>query len=109
VISAVEALRLPIAALTAEQRASVSRVLELMERHVVQRMSSVGVQFEIYETDGPVIGAVTTELRRLGWNPRFMPLMKPSAISGAQNQHVGFTVVLIPSDAAIDEADRLTH
>lgn len=99
-ISAADALRLPTAHLTDEERAAADRMEAAIEAHVRLAMNRDGCQFRTTEMQGPVLAEVTHRLRAAGWEPKWNAEMEPSPFAERGQRHVGWTLVLVPSDDA---------
>lgn len=102
-ISAVEALRLPIAQLTQDERESADSLAGAIEAHIRLKMSYAGCQYDAYETRANVVADVALRLRQEGWQVRCQPLFEQSRLGMGQG-HYGFQFVLVPTDEAYQAA-----
>lgn len=99
-IPAVEALRLPIAQLTQDERDSADSLAGAIEGHIRLKMSYAGCQYDARETRANVVTQVALRLRQEGWQVRLQPLFEQSRLGMQGQQLAGFQFVLVPTDEA---------
>ena len=99
-ISAVDALRLPSAQLSEEERAGADKLEIEIEIHIRKFMERRGCDFETKETRGNVIAEINQRLKAAGYVPQWKPLLERHKLNNAAVTHVGFGLSLAPSDPA---------
>jgi hypothetical protein len=108
VIAAVDALKLPSAQLSDDERLAADKLEVAIEAHVLNNMRVNGVDFKTEELRPVVIAEVNQRLKRAGWQTQWQPLLEQHALNKAAVKHTGFGLNLAPSDAAFTEAFRST-
>lgn len=108
-ITAVDALRLPHAALKPTDAADAARLLERIDAHVREKMLRRGavVAVPFGEVNPEIIAEVTLALRRRGWVCEWQQWLEKSALS-RQMEQVGFQVAVSPTLEAYDEVDGVS-
>lgn len=107
-IPAVEALALPTAVLTAEQKADADKLEEEIDKAVRGHMQRNGLDMQVKQTDAAVIAEVNQRLRAAGYGARWSPMIEQHRLNAAVQNHVGFNLNLFPSDDAYKAFDRST-
>ena len=105
-ISAVEALQLPTAQLTAEEALAADKLESLIDEHIRTGMCHSGVDLQVTMTNANVIACVNQRLRANGWGTGWQPVIEQHRLNVAVQKHVGFKVSLFPDDEAYKEAAR---
>jgi len=106
VITAIEALKLPTAQLTDEERIAADKLEADLEVHVRNNMKLNGVEYRTEEKNPVVIAEVNQRLKRAGWQPQWQMLAEPHKLNKAINSVIGFGLFLAPNDAAFAEVFR---
>lgn len=106
-ISAAEALRLPSAQLTSEERATADALEADIEAHVRLKMERRGCEFTTNETRSNVIAELNQRLKAAGFQPQWQAIIEPPRIGLGTPTHVGFKLALAPSDDAYRAAVSL--
>lgn len=97
-ISATDALLLSRAQLTAQEKEAAALLALEVDAFINARMERRGcTDFATKEKNSNVIAEVNQRLRKAGWNTKWMPLHEKTT-------HIGWTLDLVPSDAAYNEA-----
>ncbi len=99
-IPASEALDLPTAQLTDDQRVRVEKLEALIEAHVRNAMERRGCDFHTTETDNNVVAEINQRLKAAGWITQFMRLQEPNPLNRGAPRDIGFMIHLGPSDDA---------
>jgi hypothetical protein len=94
---AAEALQLPTAALTVEERDAADKLEAEIEKHVSLRMEFRGVEMEGKETRANVISAVNHRLVAAGYNAQWQLVANKHPLNAALTQIVGFKLSLAPN------------
>lgn len=102
-ISAIDALLLPSAKLSADELAAVDALLGAIEAHVREKMERRGCDLQVKEARGNVIAEVNQRLKADGWNPKWQPLTQEGKFS-RNVVIVGYLLALAPSDEAYRDA-----
>jgi hypothetical protein len=97
VIAAIEALRLPSAVLTDEERVAVDKLEKDIEEYVLANMSFRGVEMEGKETRANVLSAVNHRLVTAGYNAQWNLIANKHPLNAALTQIVGFKLSLSPN------------
>lgn len=90
-ISAREALALPCAQLTEEQKKAADGLEAEIDAHVRKFMAVRGVEFSTTEKDPNVIGEVVARLKLAGYQVDFSIDSEPNKLNPAMRKHTGFT------------------
>lgn len=106
-IPAAEALKLPTAQLTDEERAAADKLEADIEEHVRVGMQRRGVDLSIKEINGNVIAEVNQRLKAAGFTPQWQAQVERHKLNAALQAHVGYKLSLSPSDQAYTEAHQL--
>ena len=106
-ITATEALRLPSAQLTHDERKGVVALLEKIDLEVRTGMKLNGIVIATDEIRPPVNAAVMQTLIRAGWNVAFHPIVVQSKVAGSKPYHTGFNMELTPSVASFKNDNTL--
>lgn len=101
-----EALRLPRARLTDEQRKTANKAIEMLEGLYGSHMTRSGMSLDM-RCDDPV---VLYELERHcskneGWITQVYPDWSPPRVAGGRPELRGFKMILTPPQSAYDEVD----
>lgn len=107
-ITAVEALALPTAQLTEEEKTAADDLERLIDEHVRKGLQHRGVDLDISCTNGNVLSAVTHRLIEAGWIAEWTPITKQHALYRNRIEHVGFKLSLRPSVKAYQDAAKLS-
>ena len=100
-ISAVDALDLPTAALNEDELASANMLEAEIEAHVRKSMSLRGIEFKTNVTEPNVIAAVNQRLKRAGWMPQWQMLIEQSKFV-KEPRVSGFGLNMAPGDDAFN-------
>jgi uncharacterized protein YcbX len=106
VIPAVEALQLPGAALSAEEREAADKLELAIEAHVRSKMTRQGVTFVTEETRGEVIADVNQRLKAAGYQSQWTAQVEQHPLNKALQRVVGFSLSLAPTDESYRNAAR---
>lgn len=106
-MTAVEALSLPTAKLSAEDVEAADKLETLIELHVKSNMKRQGVVLEISEVRGDVIADVSQRLKDAGYQVQWTPLVEQHPLNKAQQKLVGFRLSLAPTDESYRAAARV--
>lgn len=104
-IPAEEALNLPSAQLTEDERSSIGKVLAEIEAHVRNYMQRRGVDITVAETNANVISEVNRRLRAAGYSTEWQAMVQPHPLNKALATHVGFKLAMAPSENAYKRHD----
>lgn len=106
-ISAVEALDLPGAKLSADELKLLEQLDAIITEAVMKQMKRNGVNL-VFEnmTNMCVVAAMNHRLVQLGWGANWEPIMKRHPLNQAVQQHIGYTLSLFPSEAALVEHSK---
>lgn len=96
-IAAIEALRLPTAELSDEERAGADALEAELEKYVRENMSFRGIEYEGKETRANVISAVNHRLVAAGYNAQWQLTANKHPLNAALTQIVGFKLALAPN------------
>jgi hypothetical protein len=107
-IPAAEALALPSAQLTDEEKAAADKLEALIEEHVRMGMRRNGVNLQTPMTHPGIITEVNQRLRTAGWVGEWQPLLETNSLNRAMQKHVGFKLSLYPTDESYRTAARAT-
>ncbi len=99
-----DALRLPCARVTDEQRKHVAHGLQVLEEGFPKAMSRGGMSFDL-NGDPVVIGELARLCALDGWLTRVETDMEPSRTQPGKMFLRGFKLILTPPPAAYAEAD----
>lgn len=105
-ITALEALALPSALLTDDEKAGADRLEAKIEEQVLKNMKRAGIGMATEETNDNVIGEVNQRLKAVGYAPIWTRLMRSSRFNAASQECVGFQLSLSPNDEAYRAAAR---
>jgi hypothetical protein len=100
VIPAHEALTLPTAQLTEEQRDHADKLEEQIDKAVREHMRRNGLDMQVKQADPAVIAEVNQRLRAAGWGAVWNPIVDEHRLNKALRVIVGFSLNLFPSDDA---------
>jgi hypothetical protein len=100
VTPAAEALLLPSARLTDDERAAVDKLEKAIDEHVHKSMAYRGVDFTGKETNLNVLAEVNQRLKDAGYTLEWKYLVERHQLNAALTKMVGFQLVLGPSDEA---------
>jgi hypothetical protein len=106
VITAVEALQLPSAQLTDEEKAAADGLELLIEEHVRKGMGRNGVDLQVGMTNPKVIAEVNQRLKRAGWATQWSPIIERHKLNAALQNLTGFGLNLFPTDESYKEHER---
>lgn len=107
-IPAIEALALPSAQLTDEEKAAADKLEGLIEEHVRTGMQRNGVNLQTTVTHPGIITEVNQRLRSAGWVGEWQPLVEQNQLNRAVQKHIGFKLSLYPNDESYRTAARAT-
>lgn len=104
-IPAHEALLLPTALLSEEQRARADALETLIDQYVRANMERRGCDFDTEETDLNVVAEVNQRLKAAGYNVNWQQLAKPNRLNpqGAMKL-VGFRLAISPTTESYQKA-----
>lgn len=105
-IRAVEALRLPSAKLSPEERSAADTLEGQLDAHVRLHMVRGVLHYDTRETRVPVVTEVQCRIRAAGWQLDTLALKSRSVVSG-QEVTIGYRFMLTPSDEAYRAADEI--
>ncbi len=100
-----DALRLPRARLTEEQRRSVIKALEILEGLYELHMTRAGISINMQCDEPVVLHEVDLRCKREGWITQVLPDWEPPRIRGGAPTLKGFKMLLTPPQGAYDEVD----
>jgi|SRR5579859_1890068 len=103
-ITAPEALSLPTAQLSEEEKKAADALEAAIEKHVRFAMERRGCDFSTTLTNRNVIAEVHQRLIQAKWKPQWEAMAVPSPVQGGGIRHTGWTVHLVPTDEAYREA-----
>lgn len=98
-IPATEALRLPSAQLTEEERTAAEVLEKAIDTHIRQHMEWRGCQIKITEVRLNVIAEINQRLKAAGYQADWHRMAERSQVTG-EERLVGFLLVLAPLDEA---------
>ncbi len=105
-IRAVEALRLPSAKLSPEERSAADALEGAIDAFVRQHMVRGCLSYDARETRVPVVTEVQCRIRAAGWKLDVLGLNQRSAVSNRE-MTVGYRFMLTPTDEAYRAADEI--
>jgi hypothetical protein len=103
-ISAAEALSLPRAQLTAEEKAAADALESLIDENVRISMSRRGCNIEGKEFNPNVIAEVNQRLKTAGYMTNWQFVIEQNRFNKAVQQPIGFRLELFPTDEAYRKA-----
>jgi hypothetical protein len=103
-IHAKDALRLPDAQLTDDDRAIVDKLLRELDDGIRRHMKQNGFEFTTNNTNAAAMFVVMTILQDHGFVVQCTPIVNQSRIAGGQGTHVGYQLHCVPSAESIKEA-----
>lgn len=105
-IPASEALTLPTATLSNEERDAADKLEILIEEHVRKEMTRFGIDLQTSVTNKNVVAEVNYRLRMMGWVTNWQPIVEKHRFNAAMSVHSGFTLSLLPTDESYNVAAR---
>jgi hypothetical protein len=99
-ILASEALALPKAQLTENEVLAAQKLETELDEFIRENMKHSGCAFVTKETSSNVISAVNRRLKDAGYNTQWGQLVEKHKLNAAQQQVVGWQLMLAPSDEA---------
>jgi hypothetical protein len=105
VITAIEALKLKTAQLSADDLATVDRLESQIEEHIRMHMEHRGCELSLKETNNNIIAELNQRLKEAGYATQWGALTESHPLNAAKKVVVGFHLVLAPTDEAYG-ADR---
>lgn len=96
-IPAIEALQLPTATLTDEERTGADELEAQIEKSVREKMEFRGIEIEGKETRSNVISAVNHRLVAAGYNAQWSLTAEKHPLNAALTKIVGFKLSLAPN------------
>ncbi len=105
----VDALRLPRARLTDDQRKTIAKAVEMLENLYDEAMTRSGIVVAMQCDDLVVLHELERHCRNEGWIARTEPDWEPPRVRGAPPVLKGFKLFLSPPQSAYDEADEDTR
>ena len=106
-IPASEALKLPSAQLTDEEKAAVERMESEIDEGVRTGMEHRGIDLNFTETNGNVIAEVNQRVKKAGFNAQWIKLVQKHKFNAALTETVGYSLSLSPTDEAYQTEARL--
>ena len=103
-----DALRLPNARLTVDQRNTVARAIELLEDLYARSMTRSGISVDMQCDDLVILYELERHCRSEGWITYTAPDWTPPRIQGGQPTLHGFKLTLTPPREAYEEVDAET-
>ena len=103
---AVDAL-LGTARLEPEQELAADELERALSEAVDTRATRAGLDARVPVTDRDVVAEVCYRARRAGWFTQWSPVFGSALLAGGSRDVVGHVIMLVPSDAACEEAERL--
>lgn len=100
-----DALRLPGAKLTGEQRKTTARAVEMLEALYKEHMTRAGMSVDMQCDDPVVLHELDRYCRSEGWLTQVIPNWVPPLVKGAAPTLKGFKMLLTPPLNAYDEVD----
>ncbi len=101
-----DALRLPRARLTDDQRKSIAKAIEMLEVLFEQHMQRWGISVDMQCDDPIVLHELERYCKSDGWTTQIAPDWVPPRIRGGAPTMKGFKMLLIPPQSAYDEVDK---
>lgn len=105
-ITASEALRLPSAQLTEDDKGIVAKLLREIETGIQTSMKRNGFEFQTNNTNPAAMFEVVVILQEHGFTVQCQPLLNQPAIHGGRPTHVGYALQCAPSQASIEASRR---
>lgn len=105
-IRAVEALRLPSAKLSPEERTAADTLEKQIDAHVRLHMVRGVLHYDTRETRVPVVTEVQCRIRAAGWKLDVLGLNQRSVVSGKEVT-IGYRFMLTPTDEAYRAAEEM--
>ena len=107
-IRAADALKKPTAQLSAEEKAAVDAIESELEKLIDEKMEFRGVDFLSKESRPNVVAELNQRLKAAGYEPHIEMMLERHPFNAALMKLSGFKLMLAPSDAAYQEARRVT-
>jgi hypothetical protein len=104
-----DALRLPRARLTDDQRKATAKAIELLEGLYEQSMSRAGVIIDMRCDDFTVLLELQRHCEAEGWLTQVAPDWQPPHVQGGRPALRGFKMNLTPPRSAYDAVDAETQ
>ena len=105
-ILASDALRLPCAQLTENDREIVDKLLREIEEGIRTRMRRNGFDFQTNNTNPAAMFEVVCVLQDHGFAVNCQLLAQPPRLQGGQPTHVGYALSVVPTKEAIEASKR---
>lgn len=100
-----DALRLPRARLTDDQRKTVAKAIEMLESLYEPHMRRSGMEVAMQCDDFIVLHELEHHCKNEGWLTQVFPDWEPPRIKGGPPTLKGFKMALTPPQSAYDEVD----
>lgn len=104
-----DALRLPRARLTDDQRKTTAKAVEMLEALYGEHMTRIGISVDMQCDDPVVLHELERHCKNEGWLAQIVPDWAPPRIKGGQPTLMGFKMILTPPQNAYDEVDAETR
>jgi len=101
-----DALRLPRARLTDDQRKSIAKAIEMLEDLYEKFMSRSGITIDMQCDDFIVLYELERHCKSGGWITQVSPDWTPPRLRGGKPTLQGFKMILTPPLSAYDEVDK---
>ncbi len=101
-----DALRLPKARLTDDQRKAFAKAVEMLEGLYEQFMSRSGISVDMQCDEHVVLSELERYCKNEGWVTQVYPDWSPPRIRGGAPTLRGFKMILVPPQSAYDEVDK---
>ena len=100
ITAAAEALGLPCAQLSEEERQRVKDLETEIENQIHQKMARRGMEVNLMETNPNVMAELGQRAKNAGYKVEMLPLTKRNRFNTAAEDHVGWRFIMIPGDEA---------
>lgn len=104
-IPANEALLLPTARLSEEERTAADKLDAEIDLAIRANMERRGMDMKCKETNANVVAEINRRLVRAKYKPQWKPISEPHPLNKALLIHTGWNLSIAPTDLAYDEAD----
>lgn len=100
-----DALRLPKARLTDDQRKAITKAIGMLEGVYEQGMSRAGISVDMQCDDVIVLIELERHCKNEGWLTQITPDWRPPRVQGGPPTLVGFKMQLAPPLSAYNDVD----
>lgn len=101
-----DALQEPGARLTADEHAIVDKLVQVINSEISTKVRRHGFEFDTNNTNPSAQLEVNRLLQKSGWIVQCSPLVNQPRFQGAPPIHVGYKIICVPAEDALEAADE---